>query len=95
MLYWRSYGLIIAWGSILCIMRLGDNSSRPAEQGDSSAADHATAHIVLIAVFGIARLLHTVVYLLQRTYLRSLMWAFALLAVIAMAINAAVAAFRA
>ncbi len=59
----------------------------------NNKTDHALAHIVLIAVYGGARLGHTIVYVAKLSVLRTAVWMTGQLAVLAMGINAIISSF--
>lgn len=78
-------GLLVMWASILCIAI--------TQTGDAQYG-HSIAHIVLAVMFTFARVSHTVTYALKLTSARTLSWTVGVLGVLAMSVNAAVAAFQ-
>ena len=79
-------GLIVAWAALIIIL--------PLVLSDARAEDHAIAHTVLICVFTVARIGHSVVYALKISTMRSVMYGLGLATVLGMLLNAIVAAFR-
>ena len=83
--YLPSFGLLVTWGAILCMLNMA-----PGTAQDQSA----NAHIVLLSLFAFGRLCHTIVYSLSLSYLRSLAWAIGVFSQFAIAANGIAAAFQ-
>jgi uncharacterized MAPEG superfamily protein len=77
------YGLIMAWGSLICLSRLPTPDS-----------GLYTAHSVLVAVFAGMRVGHTVAYRYALSYTRSLLWISGVLSTIGLGVVAIIASFR-
>ncbi len=66
--------LTVAWGALICIFLLASGSSQ------SMLNSHSIAHVVMVAVFAFARLVHTVAYSHKSALFRGLSFDLGLLA---------------